>query len=352
VPLRALCAVNPFERPEFVREPSGLSVVPSEESMKEAGPRTVLFAPTVMAALREGLAHPVGGEVVVRSGDVIGRIYLYKGAIAWVNCSGLQVRLRDTLLANAGLRAEELDAALQESQQLRQHFAETLLAWGLVDREQLWECLRIHTARHLRAVAELQEDPQVLFVPLVRTYSAGLVFTLEQLLEGDTPREPEEAEPRETATAPRPSLATVGGCAPGHLEAGQASAAQRLAALLPSTMLAAALFDTEARHVCGHLLRLKELGKGLEELSQWLMGLVEPRGESSSQPREVLIVAEETIHVLSRSELCPSLYLWVMCDASFGVGRALAHCRMAIKSLVQELSCGRPGPAEPRGGGA
>jgi hypothetical protein len=258
--------------------------------------------PSVRRALDEGLAHPVGGEVVVRSGGTIGRIYLYQGAIAWVNCSQLQLRVRDTLLENAGITPEELDAALQESRQLRQHFAETLLAWGLIDRERLWECLRIHNARHLGSIAQLRHEPQSLFVPLVRTYSAGLIFKLEELLEWINT---------------------------------QGKGGERLEELLPEGALAAALFDGKARQVREHFSRLPELSAGLEELSQWLLDVVEGQGARPSA-REVLMVAEDSVHVVSRSGPGSSLYLWAMFDGSTLLGTALARCHMAIKSLGQE----------------
>jgi hypothetical protein len=331
-------------------EAAELTVVPRGESHEEQASRQrKLLVPSVWAALEEGLAHPVGGEVVVRSGDAIGRIYLYKGAIAWVNCSQLRVRLRDTLLANSDINAEELEAALQESQQLRQHFAETLLAWGLIEREKLWECLRIHNARHLGAITQLRQDPQALFVPLVRTYSAGLIFKLEELLEwcetqGSVVTDPQAAEPAKAPAVALPPPSPVPDCALAQARADHAKVAGRLEALLPAGALAAALFDREARHVCGHFFKLPELQSGLEDLTRWLMDVVEGQA-SGHPPREVLMVAEDTIHVVCRSELGPSLYLWLAFDGSTSVGSALTQTRLVIKSLGQGLLDARPGPA-------
>lgn len=348
MPLHALSASSRMEESSW--EAAELAVVPGGEGREEGVSRQrKLLVPSVRGALEEGLAHPVGGEVVVRSGDTIGRIYLYKGAIAWVNCSQLRVRLRDTLLANSDINAEELEAALQESQQLRRHFAETLLAWGLIEREPLWECLRIHNARHLGAIAQLRQEPQALFVPLVRTYNAGLIFKLEELLEwcethGSVVTEPEAAKVVAAPAVALPPPSPVPDCVLAQARADHAKVGGRLEALLPGGALAAALFDRGARHVCGHFFRLPELHSGLEDLTRWLVEVVE--GQASGHPsREVLMVAEDTIHVVCRSELGPSLYLWSVFDGSTSVGNALTQTRLAMKSLGQELLGARPGPA-------
>ena len=345
MPLHALSALSRME--ESTWEAAELAVVPRAVSGDEVSSRQrKLLVPAVWTALEEGLAHPVGGEVLVRSGDAIGRIYLYKGAIAWVNCSQLGVRLRDTLLANSNINAEELEAALQESQQLRQHFAETLMAWGLIERQKLWECLRSHNARHLGAISQLRQDPQALFVPLVRTYSAGLIFTLEELLEwcetqGSVMTDPQAAEAPVVALPP-PS--PVPDCALAQARVDHAKVAGRLEALRPGGALAAALFDSEACHVCGHFFQLPELQPGLEDLTLWLMDVVQGQA-SGHPPREALMVAEDMIHVVCRSELGASLYLWLAFDSSTNVGSALAQTRLMIKSLGQELLEARPGPA-------
>jgi hypothetical protein len=331
VPHHALSAMRRVEGPP--QESATLAEVPPEEG--DVSRQRKLLIPSVRAALEEGLAHPVGGEVVVRSGDAIGRIYLYKGAIAWVNCTQLQVGVRDTLLANTDILSEELNAALQESQQLRQHFAETLLAWGLISRERLWECLLIHNARHLGAIAQLRHEPQSLFVPLVRTYSAGLIFKLEEMLgwiesHGSVMTEPQEQEPPPVApqlAAPEEALVQPG-IAP-------AKAGERLGALLPEGTLAAAMFDTEDRQVHAHFSRLPELSSSLELLSAWLLEVVEGQG-SQDPARKVLMVAEDAVHVVSRLEQEPSLYLWLMFDSSTSVGNALAQCHLALKNLRQE----------------
>jgi hypothetical protein len=298
-----------------------------------------------MKALSEGLAHPVGGEVVVRSGEVIGRIYLYKGAVAWVNCSSLQTRVRDMLLAHSEINPEELDAALQDSRQERRHFAETLLAWGLIDQERLWHCLRHYNALHLRGIFQLQDDPQVLFVPLVRTYSAGMVFSLEEMLETC---EAQEQEARLASLPPAPPALEAAErpapcCALGHTEGLHPGVSERLTAALPTGALAAALVDLETRHVCGYFSHLQELAPDLEDLSHWLRSVI--AGESTqpaSPPREVLLVAEDSVHTVVRSAAHPSLLLWVMFDASTLVGKVLAHGHMAMKALEQELLAARP----------
>jgi hypothetical protein len=334
---------------------SVISLVP--RGSLEMGPHAENVArpiPSLMKALNEGLAHAVGGEVVVRSGEVIGRIYLFKGAVAWVNCSSVETRVRDTLLAYLEINAEELDAALQDARQERRHFAETLLSWGLIDKERLWQCLLRYNALHLSAILQHQEDPQVLFVPLVRTYSAGMAFTLQEMLEACEAREKETLEARRLQlagplpagpepvptpvptpeAAPRPAPC----CALGYSQGLHPGVSERLAALVPTEVLAAAVLDLEARHVCGRVFHIHELLPAMEALSAWLLTLMAGRSTGpASPPREVFVVAEDTVHTLTRSTARPSLFVWLMFDASTSVGRCLAQGHLTVKALEQQL---------------
>ncbi len=355
MPLHAVIQADSDESEDEDRGSPVISLVPRGGLAGEPGASIVAgLLPALMKALGEGLAHPVGGEVVVRAGEVIGRIYLYKGTVAWVNCSCVETRVRDTLLAHAGIDTEELDAALQDCRQQRRHFAETLLEWGLIDRERLWQCLLRYTAQHLSVIFQLRDDPQVLFVPLVRTYSAGMVFTLEQLLDACEAQkteamaarqlpltEPPPAPPVPEAAplaAPRSVLSQPQGLYPGVSE--------RLAALLPSGVLAAALVDRETRQLRARVIHMQELTQGLEDLSSWLLTLLEGRStEPASPPREVLLVAEDSVHTVTRGTVYPTLFLWVMFDASTSVGRCLAHGHLAMKTLEQDVLAAFEKPA-------
>src|SRR4051812_202543 len=65
--LRALSAASPWEVAEPPRGSSLPVVRAGEPEEEEAVRHAEVFAPPVQQALFEGLAHPVGGEVVVRS---------------------------------------------------------------------------------------------------------------------------------------------------------------------------------------------------------------------------------------------------------------------------------------------
>lgn len=134
----------------------------------------------VIEAIREAAGSKLGGEVVVRSGDEVGRIYVYGGGIAWAAVT----RCKDVLtgkLQEEGIDAEALAAVIAECKASGKNVGETLVAWGLMPAERFRELLREHVAQRLKVILGLLE-PAVLFVPQARVYSLALTFTLAELI--------------------------------------------------------------------------------------------------------------------------------------------------------------------------
>lgn len=148
---------------------------------------------SLLLPLQEGIANHVGGEVIARSDDVIGRVYLYEGLVAWVTCSNVRQRLKDVLITAGGLREEDLTEVVREAQKSGTHFGETLVSWGLLDQDQLRRCLLLHNARHLSGLAGLPAGARALFVPQERRYSRAFLFPLQELLDAANQASPFDA---------------------------------------------------------------------------------------------------------------------------------------------------------------
>ena len=97
----------------------------------------ITVPPAVDRAIHEALADREGGEVIVRTGSQVGRLYVCREAVAWVTCDTVRTRLRDILEEDAGIDREALNAVVGECQHTRKNFGETLLDWGLLDEETL-----------------------------------------------------------------------------------------------------------------------------------------------------------------------------------------------------------------------
>lgn len=135
----------------------------------------------IHGAILEGLSAGVGGEVIVRGQDGVGRIYLHKERVAWVSSTAEKQRLT-SLLAERGLVSTEVMAeVLRECQRTHANFAEMLLAWGVVEPEPLRACLLEHNALQLAAVARLSPPLGVIFIPEARTYGSELLFSYREL---------------------------------------------------------------------------------------------------------------------------------------------------------------------------
>lgn len=160
----------------------------------------------ILTPLQEGIVNKCGGEVVVRSGPSKGRIYIFNGAIAWVTCDTIKTRLGDVLKETANIPAEDLNAAITESQRSRKNFGEILIAWNLMSEQALRQSLLLHNAAHFRGLLEFGDQVQALFIPQERKYSGRLLYSLEEIVRAcvqlqtggqDEPKPQQQANPVE-----------------------------------------------------------------------------------------------------------------------------------------------------------
>ncbi|MCP3162249.1 hypothetical protein LZ199_05030 [Myxococcus sp. QH3KD-4-1] len=132
--------------------------------------------------LHEALESETGGEVVVKSTTVSGRIFVVERKVAWAVLNGPGVQNFSSVLIQQQLVSrEDVEQVMTECRKNGGNFCEVLVAWGLVPRDTLRDLLRGHMASHLEVLLSLP-DAQALFVPQPRTYSSQLTFSLEELL--------------------------------------------------------------------------------------------------------------------------------------------------------------------------
>ncbi|AFE07466.1 hypothetical protein COCOR_07324 [Corallococcus coralloides DSM 2259] len=152
-------------------------------------PRNVVSQPrqVVRAVLNEALESKLGGEVVVKSTTVSGRIFVVERKVAWTVLTGPGARSFSTALIDAKLVSrEDVEQVMAECRKSGGNFCETLVAWGLVPRDTLRDLLCHHVTAQLETLFGLTEA-QALFVPQPRSYSSQLTFDLAELT-ADTPQ--------------------------------------------------------------------------------------------------------------------------------------------------------------------
>lgn len=163
-------------------------------------PRTAMSQPrqVVRAVLNEALESKLGGEVVVKSTTVSGRIFVVERKVAWTVLTGPGARSFSTALIDARLvNREDVEQVMAECRKSGGNFCETLVAWGLVARDALRDLLCRHLGMQLDALLALTEA-QALFVPQPRSYSSQLTFELDELTSA-TPA-PQAAVPQSQST--------------------------------------------------------------------------------------------------------------------------------------------------------
>ncbi|MBI5545953.1 MAG: hypothetical protein HY901_18845 [Deltaproteobacteria bacterium] len=133
-----------------------------------------------LLAIVEALGFSMTGEVVFRSGDHSGRVFAHKGKIAWVTCSRVPSTLSERLVEQ-GIPRGDLSQIFQECQNTGRNFAETIVEWGLLERDKLRGVLLGQVAE---CMLELLLNPPslVMAAPSVRTYRGTLVFDLDEVL--------------------------------------------------------------------------------------------------------------------------------------------------------------------------
>lgn len=174
------------------------SAVPPAEARKAPGvvrlatPSTA-DAQVVEEALRQRLADTqVQGELVVRSREGVGRIYVHSGCVAWAHCSSASSpgarSLTEAIVRSQGASLKDVRDAFSYCKTHGKNIAEHLIDEGVVSREHMRHILAGHIQAHLVGVMTLS-SPEVLFLPQSRTYGSDLLFAADELLGDGQPHE-------------------------------------------------------------------------------------------------------------------------------------------------------------------
>ncbi|MFY0533885.1 hypothetical protein [Nannocystis pusilla] len=136
--------------------------------------------PGLSAALAEAHASP-GGDLLLRSRGEVGRVFFHAGRVAWVHLSSETGSLHDLLSDLPDVRADDVNAVLEECFTAGRHFADVLIEWEIVTAPELEARLRRWLAAKLQRLFARRHDV-VMFVPQQRRYTSGMTFALAELL--------------------------------------------------------------------------------------------------------------------------------------------------------------------------
>ncbi len=131
--------------------------------------------------VREATAIDFGGEVVIRSRDGIARIYFVNNRIAWIYIHDSTDTLINDLATLEGIERDELKAVFLECRHSGTNFADTLVEWQIVNREQMYQILLSRFASCLNQISSWQNLSSI-FIPQQRQYQSTFLFSLSELL--------------------------------------------------------------------------------------------------------------------------------------------------------------------------
>jgi DNA-binding response OmpR family regulator/predicted regulator of Ras-like GTPase activity (Roadblock/LC7/MglB family) len=121
-----------------------------------------------------------GGELLVKSGEQVGRVFVLQGRVVWADLSGEPASLQEILEGVEGLDRGELRRVLAECRRTGRNVAEALIDEGLIEREVLRARLLAWLSRKVRSILALPH-PSALFVPGTRQHTGDLAFTRDEL---------------------------------------------------------------------------------------------------------------------------------------------------------------------------
>ncbi|WAS91059.1 response regulator transcription factor [Nannocystis punicea] len=165
---------------DFLVKPLSSGEVVARVQAAERALALASATPGLAAALAEAHASP-GGDLLLRSGAEVGRVFFHAGRVAWVHLSSETGSLHDLLRDLPDVRADDVSAVLEECFTAGRHFADVLIEWEVVTAGELEARLRRWLAAKLQRLLGRRHEV-VMFVPQQRRYSSGLTFALAELL--------------------------------------------------------------------------------------------------------------------------------------------------------------------------
>lgn len=146
-----------------------------ERVLRAAAPSEFLFE----EALVDGLRSP-GGVVITRDGGTVGRVFLHKSRVAWAQVSGEPNGIAHVIGPAASLSPDEIASVLGECRNTQRHFADVLVAWGLVGEDAMRARLRGFISERMSRMAQFR-DARALFVPEHRPLTSSFSFALDEV---------------------------------------------------------------------------------------------------------------------------------------------------------------------------
>jgi len=142
------------------------------------------------------------GEVIVRQGETIGRIFLHAGRVAWAQLSSEPDFVKHLDAEGVRLTRSDVRDIIQDCRTSDGNFTEAIVARGFVSPERIRDYVQSWVTGRITAMLHLPH-PDVMFLPARRKYSGSITFSLDEVLPMETWLQIEP--PTRSSTFPRGS---------------------------------------------------------------------------------------------------------------------------------------------------
>ncbi len=180
--LKALGVRSFIEKPiDFLAFKSCIDAVLSGA---DAAPTTASFGPhaeSVLGPLRDAIRAGHNGELVVRSGQNVGRVFVTGGAVGWAYANTTRQTLASLIAARASIPLRELLQLVEDCRRTGQPFGRTLVTKGLLDEPTLQRLLFEHTALGLAHILAWP-SPEIALLPAKKRSQHTVWFGLDEIL--------------------------------------------------------------------------------------------------------------------------------------------------------------------------
>lgn len=289
---------------DFITKPCRPQELTSRLRVAERVIRAQSPRQTFDSALAEACAAG-GGDLIVRSGSVIGRVMIYHSKIAWAHISSEPGSLLAILASEPSIDRGDINAVLEECNATGRNFAEVLVDWGLIDHEALRERMRRWIQDKCESIRNLRL-PTIIFSPENRDYSGGLLLDLAEVIPGagasagaGADASPPHLSLPADETAQVESTLTIGPALQRefdeHLDR----------AMTISGVVAVTLFDGDT----GLTLGTRGVATDLE--FAWHNLRLVASAESKDTVEDIIVTTEHHLHILRLYSRSPARFLFV-----------------------------------------
>lgn len=308
---------------DLVRKPIPPDVLVARLKLAEIRPKPGRPATRAMLQALVDAREEGNGELDVRSADTTARVFFHQGKVAWAHLSDDPIGLFDILDPESGIDQETASEVLKECRRTGARLSDTLVAFGLVDRAKLRECMQSWLARKIAGIRQLRE-PETLFLPAYRTYAEDLLFDLEELMEGSELVEVKPSEHPPPKAAPKKN----------------ATWETAFVSDIPISMADSALIDRcmAGRGVKGVAIMDRETGRCLGQRGArmnpdvvWAHIQLLNALQAQERPTSTAIVADRRYHLVRMLTERPNVFVYVVVNSEgVGLGEARHHVEQSV----------------------